>query len=95
MKQRLKNPPRIFTVGKNNEIKVSDLGKITLAPDEMVTFDRDGCFDYNLCRKSWGYYATPSINHRLKAEGFYTALARSQQGHQYLWLIENDKMDEL
>ena len=61
-----KNPPRKFKVGIKKEITIKDCGTIELQNDEQVTFLTGKSAEYDVARKSWGFYATPSINGRLK-----------------------------
>jgi hypothetical protein len=86
------NPPRKFTVGKYVPIELSDYGKIELAPDELVTFVTEGGAEYDVGRKSWGFYATPSVNGRLQKFGFKTALVRNADNQYFVMLVERDKM---
>ena len=58
----------------------SDCGRIALAPDEQVTFTTEAGGEYDVTRKSWGFYATPSINGRLKTFGLRAALVRNVAG---------------
>lgn len=88
------NPPRKFTVGKYAPIELSDYGKIELAPDELVTFVTEGGAEYDLGRKSWGFYATPSLNGRLKKFGFKTALVRNADNQYFVMLVESEKIEE-
>ena len=62
--------PRIFNVGKNNNISISDMGDIFLEPNEQITFVTENGDRHDFCRKNWGFYATPSINSRLINENF-------------------------
>ena len=41
MKLDLKEPPRKFKVGQNDQIEISDCGDIELKPNEQVTFVTD------------------------------------------------------
>jgi hypothetical protein len=88
MKTELKQPPRTFTVGANADITISDMGDIALAPNEQVTFVTERGARYDVARKDWGFYATPSINGRLKNEGFKTALVENAQGRIYVMMVE-------
>ena len=93
MKVIQKNPPRSFKVGKNQHIILHDMGEIQLAPNEQVTFMTEDQKEYDLCRKDWGYYATPSMNDRLKRFGFKTALVRNSKGQIYIMIVEKEKID--
>ena len=42
-----------------------------LRNNEQLTF-RNGKSEYDVAKKNWGYYATPSINNRLKKFKFRT-----------------------
>lgn len=78
MKYKINNPARKFLVG-NSEITLNDTGSILLEPDEQVTFLDERGSEYDVCRKIWGYYATPSVNGRLKNFGFKTAVVENEQ----------------
>lgn len=87
------NPPRIFHVGRNEDIEIKDCGKISLAPNEMVTFIDGTGNEYDVCRKEWGYYATPSINERLVRNGYKTALVTNSLSLYFIMLVEPEKID--
>jgi hypothetical protein len=89
MKLTLENPPRAFTVkGATIEVVLYDCGDIALNPDEQVTFRTDTGGEYDVTRKSWGFYATPSTNQRLKNFGLRTALVRASTGRWYVMLVQ-------
>ena len=83
--------PREFKVGFDGQITLKDCGQIHLSPNEQVTFITPDKKEYDICRKEWGFYATPSVNGRLTRFGFKTALVENQAGMRFVWLIENDK----
>ncbi len=85
-------PPREFTVGPKGDIRLKDCARIGLAPDEQVTFVTDGGAEYDVVKKSWGFYATPSLNRRLLKFGLRAALMKSQDGTFYVLLVEEDKV---
>tara|TARA_B100000963_G_scaffold359660_1_gene387644 strand:- start:7175 stop:7510 length:336 start_codon:yes stop_codon:yes gene_type:complete len=87
-------PPRRFVVGKS-KISISDTASIFLQDDEQVTFKTDQGAEYDVCRKNWGYYATPSINGRLSNFGYKTALVKNEDtGMLYVMLVEKHKIPE-
>ena len=86
-------PPRKYSVG-NEPIEVSDVAHIELDPDEQVTFRTESGGEFDVARKSWGYYATPSVNVRLKNFGFKTALIRNELHKYHILLVETEKMEE-
>lgn len=88
MKIDHKTPPRRFTVGRARDIEIADCAAIALAPDEQVTFTTPAGGEYDVARKSWGFYATPSLNGRLPAHGLRPALCANAAGQCYLLLVE-------
>ena len=85
------NPPRTFTVGKGIEIK--DCGDIFLGDDEQITFRAEGA-EYDVCKKSWGFYATPSLNGRLRSFNLETYLVINLESKmKYIFLVHADKKD--
>jgi hypothetical protein len=88
-----KNPPRKFKVGLEQSITLKDCGGILLEVNEQVTFLTADSAEYDVCRKEWGYYATPSMNDRLKRFGFKTALVKNAKGQIYIMIVEKDKIE--
>jgi hypothetical protein len=89
------DPPRKFEVtGAGIRLELSDCGSIELKPDEQVTFTTDSGGQYDVTRKSWGFYATPSINGRLKSFGLRGAVVVSKFGKIFLMLVETGKESE-
>ncbi len=86
--------PRIFQVGENGEINISDCGKIYLDPDEQVTFVTVTGKKHDFTAKSWGFYATPSVNGRLVHQGFKTALVKNQSGRYYIMVVDVDRIPD-
>lgn len=94
MKIAVKNPPRSFPVkGAGIEDVLHDCAHIQLEANEQVTFVTPGGAEYDVARKFWGYYATPSTNGRLKSFNFRTALVRASTGRFFVMLVEADKIE--
>lgn len=88
------NPPRIFTVGNKANIQLCDCGRLTLRPNEQVTFTTEIGGEFDVVRKDWGFYATPSLNGRLAVFGLRSVLVRNPQQHRYyILLVERGKED--
>jgi hypothetical protein len=83
-----KKKPRNFNVGIKKNITIKDMGEINLSSNEQITFITQDKKRYDFCRKDWGFYATPSINHRLKKEGFRTALVKNSQNRLYIMVVD-------
>ena len=89
-----KNPPRNFQVGIKKEITIKDCGTIKLNNNEQVTFLTEKLGEYDVARKSWGFYATPSMNGRLKNFGLRTALVKNKIDLYYIMIVEEGCEDE-
>ncbi len=85
MRIRQIDPPREFRVG---EITLRHCADVELAPDEQITLTTPSGTEYDVARKSWGYYATPSINKRLSSHGLRGALTAGADGRIALLLVE-------
>ena len=92
MKIKTRKKPRTFKVNVGNtKIQLNDMAKITLKENEQVTFK---CLnsEYDVAKKDWGYYATPSINGRLKKFGFRTFLIKNKRDKLYIFLVLKNKL---
>ena len=90
LKFDLLDKARVFSV-KGHEIK--DLGKILLDSNELITFKTSSGKNFDFVAKEWGFYATPSMNDRLKKEGFKTALVVNEIDQLFIMAVEEDKLD--
>ncbi|HYF02554.1 MAG TPA: methyltransferase domain-containing protein [Patescibacteria group bacterium] len=87
-----KNPPRTFSVGfEGQKIEISDCGEVLLQADEMLTFTTENGAEYDVVRKDFGFYATPSTNGRLKNFGLQTVIIRNLHGQFFVLLVEKGK----
>ena len=93
MRLKIKKKPRKFTLGINKKIKISDLGKINLKPDEQISFITESLSAHDVTRKNWGFYATQSINSRLKKK-FKTALVINPLKRIFIMLVERKFLKE-
>jgi len=89
MKTSFKRKPRIFQV-KGHMVK--DFGKIYLNEGEMVSFVTKSGKECDFAAKDWGFYLGPSLNSRLKNQGFKVALVLNEQGQLYVHAVEKDKI---
>ncbi|WHZ25204.1 MAG: hypothetical protein OJF47_004316 [Nitrospira sp.] len=88
------NPPRRFEVGHGIKFELQDCGTVHLLPDEQVTFVTETGSQYDVVRKDWGFYATPSLNGRLPQFGLHGALVVNQESRRYyVLLVEEGKED--
>ena len=91
---KIKKISRKFIVGSGkNSIKINHTAKIRLNNDEQITFLFKKS-QHDFVKKNWGFYATPSINGRLKKEGFISALVKNKKKMIYLMVIHKTKKKE-
>ena len=89
-----KSPPRLFVVGNAEKIDMADCGTVSLARDEQVTFVTEAGAEYDVARKDWGFYATPSLNGRLESFGLRGVLIRNTiTGRYFVLLVERGHED--
>jgi hypothetical protein len=91
MRVERREPPRTFHVGA---ITVHHCADVELAPDEQITLVTGSGTEYDIVRKTWGYYATPSTNRRLAEHGLRAALSANADGRVALLLVERGHEDD-
>ncbi len=94
MNIKLRHPPREFEVGNNQKITLKDCGSIHMEPDEQITFATAGGHEYDVVRKSWGFYATPSLNGRLAKFDLRAVLVKNGADFFFLLLVEREREAE-
>ena len=94
MEVKLNDPPRRFNVGIQNQIEISDCGKVKLEADEQITFITSSGKEHDVAAKTWGFYATASVNGRLVDQGFKTAFVRNSVGRYYVMLVDRNRISE-
>ena len=88
-------PPRSFDVGlPTKRISLKDCGHMHLEADEQITFTTEQGGEFDVTRKPWGFYATPSLNDRLPRFGLRAALTRSSDGKFFVKLVERGREAE-
>ncbi len=93
MKFQEKNPPREFEVGFDRKGMVKDCGTMQLAPGEQITFVTEIGNEYDVTRKEWGFYATPSLNGRLANFQLRAVLVKNRLNRFFIMLVEKGKED--
>lgn len=89
MKFEPKDPPRPFPVGNSVKFEMKDCGTLRLEPDEQVTLVTASGAEYDVARKDWGFYATPSLNGRLEQFGLRGVLIKNRgTGRYFVLLVE-------
>ena len=91
MKIEIKDPPRTYECGFEIKRTISDCGRVELNPDEQITLTTPSGTEYDIARKEFGYYATPSTNGRLQRFGLRTVIAKNRVEQLFVLLIEQGK----
>ena len=91
MKTHFNDPPRRFDSDGTGRFMSTDVGSLELAADEVVTFVSGAGSEYDVARKAWGYYATPSLNSRLPAKGLRPVLVCNAGGRFFVCLVESGR----
>jgi hypothetical protein len=95
MKFEAKSPPRPFLVGNADKFEMHDCGNVWLDADEQITFVTESGAEYDVARKQWGFYATPSLNGRLQQFGLRTALIKNRGTQRYFVLLVEREAEAL
>lgn len=90
MKLDIKDKPREFGVGGQT---IRDYGCVHFLDSEMVTLVSPSGRECDVTAMEWGFYLAPSLNARLRAQGFKVALVCNNQGKLFLNAVEVDKHD--
>jgi hypothetical protein len=88
MKIEPNDPPRVYEVGWGDPIQMKDCGRVHLQPDEQLTFMTEAGAEYDVARKDWGFYATPSLNARLTNFGLRPVLVVNRIDRYFVLLVE-------
>jgi hypothetical protein len=90
-----KDPPRAFLVGNAEKFEMHDCGTVRLESDEQITFVTPSGAEYDVARKSWGFYATPSLNGRLTQFGLRGALVKNRSTSRFFVLLVESGSEDL
>jgi hypothetical protein len=82
-----RNPPRVFRVGNRITFDMKDCGTIRLDADEQITLLTPNGAEFDVARKEWGFYATPSLNGRLQQFNLRAVLIRNLTTNRYFVLL--------
>lgn len=85
------DPPREFSAGG---VALYHCANVELSADEQITLVSSSGSEYDIVRKAWGYYATPSMNRRLAAHGLRAALTVGADRKVALLLVESGREPE-
>lgn len=88
MKLNIKEHPREFNV---SGIIIKDHGKIELVENDMITLVTKSGKECDVTAKKWGFYLAPSINGRLRKNGFKVALVENHEGKLFINAVDIDE----
>ena len=89
---RVVKKKRIFQPNKKKRLFLNHVENINLKNNELVTFV-DNNHEYDVVKKAWGYYATPSINKRLVNNNFLTFLVKNRvTSDLFIFLVQKNKV---
>ena len=78
---------RKFFAGLFKKIQFNEVGKIFLKKNELISFVTEDNSEHEVIRKDWGFYATQSVNSRLK-KNYKTAKTENTQQKFFIMLVE-------
>jgi hypothetical protein len=87
------DPPREFEVGYRGG-RLRHVSDAWMDADEVLTLRTESGTEFDVTRKSWGYYATPSLNRRAREYGLRAALTlgvprdKDEAPRMYVMLVE-------
>ena len=91
----LKKIKRSWTVGNKKDIVITEKLKIKLNDNEQVSFvGKKSKTNYEICKKNWGYYISPSIDKRLKDYGHVVYITKNKDGQVYLMAVDLKKINK-
>jgi hypothetical protein len=93
MKAFLRDTPRVFNVGIDNDILLKDCGSIKLENNEQISISTYDGLEYEVVRKSWGFYAAPSLNSRLNNLGLRAVIVKTTIEKFFIFFVESGQED--
>ena len=91
---KIKRKNRKFKTGIT-DIVITHVADLKLKNDELITFKVNNKTEYDVTRKNWGFYSTPSINKRLLKYGFVSAITHNPYyGTYFMMIVEKNKKKE-
>ncbi|MDQ7834252.1 MAG: hypothetical protein RDU24_02620 [Humidesulfovibrio sp.] len=83
-----------LTTTSGDALTLRHCANIHLNADEFITFTTPSGTEYDVTRKAWGYYATPSLNGRLPRHGLRGALVENSRQQHFIHLVEIGNEEE-
>ncbi len=83
--------PRKYIAGFEFKREIVDCGDVFLDFDEQVTLKTESGTEFDVTRKNFGYYATPSLNDRLLRFQLRPVLCKNRLNKFFILLVEVGK----
>lgn len=83
---------KIRTFRVNKSLQIKDCGEMIFFNNEMINI-RIRNKKNEITAKSWGFYLTPSINEKLKKNGFKCAIIKNKKNKFFFCLVINRKKE--
>jgi len=87
----IKKLNRKFRPSKKSKVTITERAKIYLKNDEQITLIDYKKNQYDIVKKSWGYYSTPSINKRLKKNNYLACIVENVEKKTFFLFLVNTK----
>ena len=92
MKIYKKKNTKKFFGSKFSTNKIKDCGNIFLKTNEQISFITRDKMKYDFTKTEWGFYATPSINKRLKDNKLTAYIVKNTYNFKiFVLVVENKK----
>ncbi len=88
---------RKFNTKSKLNTKITLVKKIFLKENQQITFlekFKQKKREYDVVKKRWGYYATPSINKRLKKFSYECAIIKNNNNKFFICLVNKNMKKE-
>ena len=82
---------RKFRPSKKSGVIITEKAKIYLKHNEQITLIDNNKNQYDIVKKSWGYYSTPSINKRLKNNNHIVCIVKNIENKTFFLFSVNIK----
>jgi len=90
---KIKKKDRSWKVGEKKTINITEKIKIELDDNEQASFvEKNGNYSYEVCKKNWGYYLSPSINKRMKDYNHKIYLTKDESNKIFIMAVKSKKI---
>ena len=92
---KIKKKNRKFKTGIT-DIIITHVADLKLSNDELITIKVNKKTEYDITKKNWGFYSTPSINKRLLKFNFKTCIIKNKTSKNiFILIVDKNKIKKL